>query len=258
MRTIRLRVTVNEVEPPVMRVLDVPAGALLPKLHNLLQAAIGWTDSHLHQFMAGDVSYGMPDTDALDDQRDETGVPLRALPARFSYLYDFGGGWEHEVEVTGAGSERPGVVAGEGACPPEDVGGPPGYTEFQQVLAEPAHPEHDHMTEWAGAWSHTFDLAATDLLVQQTAGKVPAPVRLLLDVAADGVKLTPGGRLPRGPWSARSRSATPTGIRSAARLRSRRTSYPWRPCTTCRARSACSAYAKESSPPPAPAATTPR
>ena len=187
----------NGVEPPVVRVLDVPAGALLPELHDLLQAAIGWTDSHLHQFTAGDVSYGMPDTDAVDDQRDETSVPLRALPARFSYLYDFGDGWEHEVEVTGAGGERPGVVAGEGACPPEDVGGPPGYAEFLQVLAEPAHPEHDHMTEWAGAWSHTFDLAATDLLVQQTTGRVPAPVRLLLDVAADGVKLTPGGRLPR-------------------------------------------------------------
>ena len=57
----------NEVERPVLRVLDVPAGVLLPELHDLLQVAIGWTDSHLHQFVADDVCYGMPDTDALDD-----------------------------------------------------------------------------------------------------------------------------------------------------------------------------------------------
>lgn len=187
----------NEVEPPVLRVLDVPAGAFLPEVHDLLQAAIGWTDSHLHQFVAGDVCYGMPDTDAFDDERDETGVALRALGTRFGYLYDFGDGWEHDVEVTGIGGERPGVVAGEGACPPEDVGGPYGYAEFLQALADPAHPEHDRMAEWAGAWSDIFDLASTDLLVRQTAGKVPAPIRLLLDLTADGVELTPGGRLPR-------------------------------------------------------------
>jgi hypothetical protein len=197
MRTTRLRVTMNEVEPTVLRVIDIPAGVVLPELHDLLQAAIGWTDSHLHQFVASGVRYGMPDTDAFDDERDETGVPVRALPARFTYLYDFGDGWEHEVEVIGAGGDRPGVVAGEGACPPEDAGGPRGYADFLKVLADPTDPEHDHLRGWAGAWTDSFDLATADLLVQQTAGAVPAPVRLVLGLAADGVKLTPGGRLPR-------------------------------------------------------------
>ncbi len=187
----------DEVEPPVLRVLDVPAGVLLPELHDLLQVAIGWTDSHLHQFVADGVRYGMPNTDAFDDERDETGVPLRALPARFTYLYDFGDSWEHEVEVIGAGGDRPGVVAGDGACPPEDVGGPHGYADFLKVLADPTDPEHDHLKGWAGAWNDSFDLAAAGLLVQQTVGAVPAPVRLVLGLAADGVKLTPGGRLPR-------------------------------------------------------------
>jgi hypothetical protein len=113
----------SEVEPAVVRVLDVPAGVLLPELHDLLQAALGWTDSHLHQFVADGVSYGKPETDGPEDERDESAVALRALPDRFSYLYDFGDGWEHEVVVVGPGGERPGVVAGEGACPPEDVGG---------------------------------------------------------------------------------------------------------------------------------------
>jgi hypothetical protein len=187
----------SEVEPAVLRVLDVPAGVLLPELHDILQVAVGWSDSHLHQFVADGVGYGMPDTDAFDDERDETGVPLRALPAHFTYLYDFGDGWEHEVEMVGAGGERPGVVAGEGACPPEDVGGPHGYADFRKVLADPGHPQHEHLREWAGNWHDSFDLATADLLLRQTVGAVPAPVRLLLGLAADGVKLTPGGRLPR-------------------------------------------------------------
>jgi hypothetical protein len=187
----------NEVEPPALRVLDVPAGVSLSELHELLQVAIGWTDSHLHQFVADGVRYGTPDTDAFDDERDEAGVPLRALPARFTYLYDFGDGWEHEVELIGLGGDRPGVVSGDGACPPEDVGGPHGYADFLRVVADPEDPEHDHLKRWAGTWSARFDLVAADLLVQQTAGAVPQPVRLVLDLAADGVKLTPGGRLPR-------------------------------------------------------------
>lgn len=197
MKTTRLQVTMAEVEPPVSRILDVPTAVLLPELHDLLQVAIGWTDSHLHQFVTGDARYGMPDTDAFDDEQDETGVPLRALPDRFMYLYDFGDGWEHEVEVLGAGGDRPGVVGGEGACPPEDVGGPHGYAELRKALADPGDPEHDDLRRWAGGWSDGFDLVGADLLVQQTAGAVPAPVRLLLTLAADGVKLTPGGRLPR-------------------------------------------------------------
>ena len=190
----------SEVEPAVVRVLDVPAGVVLPELHDLLQVAIGWTDSHLHQFVAGDIRYAMPDIDGFneyDDERAETGVPLRSLPPRFTYLYDFGDGWEHEVEVIGAGGDLPGVVAGEGVCPPEDVGGPHGYGAFLKVLASPTDPEHEHMRGWAAAWRDTFDLPAVDFLVRQTVGQVPTPVRLVLSLVADGVKLTPGGRLPR-------------------------------------------------------------
>ena len=69
----------SEVEPAVVRVIDVPAGILLPELHDVLQAVIGWTDSHLHQFVAGEVRYGMPDIDdfnGFEDERPETGVPL--------------------------------------------------------------------------------------------------------------------------------------------------------------------------------------
>jgi hypothetical protein len=200
MKTTRLRVTMSEVEPTVVRVLDVPAGVLLPELHDLLQVLIGWTDSHLHQFVADGIRYGMPDIDGfneLEDERAETGVSLRSLPPCFTYLYDFGDGWEHEVVVVGPGADRVGVVDGEGACPPEDVGGPHGYAEFLTVLANPTDPEHEHMRGWAAARRDTFDLATVDLLVQQTVGQVPTPVQLVLSLVPGGVKLTPGGRLPR-------------------------------------------------------------
>jgi hypothetical protein len=139
----------------------------------------------------------MADVDGPDDEVDESGVALRSLPARFRYLYDFGDGWEHEVEMLGVGGDGPGCISGSGACPPEDVGGPSGYAHFREVLEDPGHREHDQMRIWAGSWGG-FSLAATDLLVRQTAGAVPAPVRLVLDLAAGGVKLTAGGRLPRG------------------------------------------------------------
>lgn len=116
--------------------------------------------------MTDDTRYGMPDADAFDDERDETGVPLRSLPARFTYLYDFGDAWKHEVvAVVSPGADRAGVVDGEGACPPQDVGGPYGYTDFPTVLANPTDPEHEPMRDWAAGWRDTFNLAAVDLLV---------------------------------------------------------------------------------------------
>lgn len=196
MRTSRLRVTLREVEPAVIRVIDVPASSTLPELHELLQAVVGWTDSHLHQFVAGEVRYGVPDEDDMQDEQDEAGVRLTELPAHFTYLYDFGDGWEHDVEVMGPGGDQPGCRYGEGGCPPEDCGGPPGYQELLAVLADPRREDHRQMREWAGELAD-FDQGATDLLVRQTVGEVPASVRLVLDLAQGGVKLTPGGRLPR-------------------------------------------------------------
>lgn len=83
----------NEVEPPVVRVLDVPAGALLPDVHDLLQAAIGWTDSHLHQFVSDGVHWGMPDADAFGDERDEAAGDdtevIRRLRSWFGPVHGF-------------------------------------------------------------------------------------------------------------------------------------------------------------------------
>src|SRR5690242_10669746 len=190
----------RDVEPHVARVIDVPTAATLHELHDLLQAALGWTDSHLHQFVTADATYGMnlPGQDVWpEDQRDEGGARLADLGPRFTYLYDFGDGWTHDVEMLGPGDATPGCLDGHGACPPEDCGGPDGYAELLEVLADPTHPEHDHLLGWVGNRLRPFDRDATDQRVRRVVGEVPESVRLLFDLIADGVKLTPGGRLPR-------------------------------------------------------------
>ncbi len=199
MRTTRLRVTLRDVVPTVQRVIDVPAAITLDELHDVLQVALGWTDSHLHLFRTDTQSFvaSLDDDFGGDDEVVETGVRLSTLPPRFAYLYDFGDGWEHDVEALGRGGDLPGCIDGQGACPPEDCGGPYGYAELLETLAQPRHPDHVAMREWVGDRLPPFDLDVTARRVTYVVGLVPGSVRLLLELLADGVKLTPGGRLPR-------------------------------------------------------------
>jgi hypothetical protein len=195
--TTRLRITLRDVHPAVIRVLDVPTSTTLPELHDLLQAAVGWTDSHLHQFVAGQQRWAVPSEDSWDDtELDETSATLKDLPARFVYVYDFGDSWEHDIEVQGAGAATPGLVDGEGACPPEDCGGVPGHEHLLAVLADATHEDHEHLRSWSAGHPFDFDLARAQILVQQVVGTVPEPVRALLDLIGPGLKLTQAGKLP--------------------------------------------------------------
>ena len=183
--------------------VDVPAAATLPELHELLQAAMGWVDAHLHEFVTDQARYGVPDEDGLDatcldeSRLDESRARLRDLGPRWMYRYDFGDDWVHDVEVLGRGAERPGCVGGSGGCPLEDCGGPPGHDRLRAVLADPHHPEHREAWAWAGGQLPGFDLEAADRRVRHTVGEVPETVRLLVAAIGDGVALTPAGRLPR-------------------------------------------------------------
>ncbi len=173
----RLRVTLGEVVPTVWRRLLVPGSVRLAKLHGMFQAAMGWTDSHLHSFTIGAQLFGMHFDDYPEDEIDEKEVTvLRAIDEhrRFSYEYDFGDSWEHEVVVeeltrTSRGLKYAVCLDGQNACPPEDCGGVGGYTELLEVLADPGHEDHDHFLQWVGGrfdptW---FDLVATNVALQQ-------------------------------------------------------------------------------------------
>lgn len=233
MKTVRLRVTMREVVPRVQRVLDVPRAITLDELHEVLQVAIGWTDSHLHQFRTDDAIYAVPLDDwEEDDEVDERGVRLSGLPTRFVYVYDLGDGWQHDVEVLGAGGDRAGCVGGQGACPPEDCGGVDGYADLLDALADPGHGEHEAMRTWVGDRLRPFDLEATTERVRDAVGAVPGSVRLLLGLLGDGVTLTPGGRLPRAVVRA-VQAQRPSWYPLGGPPRSRRTCCPWPSCTTC-------------------------
>jgi Plasmid pRiA4b ORF-3-like protein len=155
----QLRIRLEGINPPVWRRLLVPGGVRLAKLHDIFQAAMGWTNSHLHSFTIDDQLYGMQVDEFPEEELDETEytvlVALRGGVRRFVYDYDFGDSWTHEVvveDVTWAPHTlKFGVcLDGEGACPPEDVGGIGGYAHFLEALADPLHEEHDDMLVWAG------------------------------------------------------------------------------------------------------------
>ena len=166
---VRLKVVLDDVEPTVMRRIEVPLGIRLDRLHVVLQAAVGWTNSHLWELRARDVGWGIPHPGWGDGPRDASKATLLAVledtgTKTLIYLYDFGDGWEHTIKVERIGDAVPGelyprLIEAVGRCPPEDIGGPPGYAEFLEAIADPDHERHDELTEWCDP---DFDPAAVN------------------------------------------------------------------------------------------------
>lgn len=157
----RLRIVLNDVDPQPMRQIEVPLNIRLDRLHQVIQATMGWSDSHLYEFRAGGAGWGVPDPDGfsngpmpakkatLQELIEDTGVKT------IQYIYDFGDDWDHSIRVERVLEATPGVtyprlLKASGACPPEDVGGVPGYEEFLEALADPEHEQHEDMLRWAG------------------------------------------------------------------------------------------------------------
>jgi len=175
----QLKITLLEVDPPIWRRLLVPVDATLAELNFILQAAMGWTNSHLHQFTIDGVGYSDPRCEA-DGAEDEFAVTLAEVaPAerlRFNLLYDFGDAWDHEITVEKilpreSGRRYPACVAGERARPPEDCGGACGYVDFLEAIRDPEHEEHDSMLEWVGG---SFDPKA--FYVAALNKRLPKPI----------------------------------------------------------------------------------
>jgi hypothetical protein len=154
----QLKVVLAGVAPSVWRRLLVPGAYTLDRVHRVIQYAMGWHDYHLHSFEVAGVQYGEPDPDGELSIADEMDYRLDAVAAkgdRLRYTYDFGDWWEHEIlveDVLPADPDQryPECLDGERACPPEDVGGPEGYTDFRAALADARHREHVAMREWIG------------------------------------------------------------------------------------------------------------
>lgn len=157
---LRLSVDLRGVEPTVRRRFEIPADMTLADLHEVLQIAFQWDDDHLHSFKVGDTRYGPPAV-----REDGFGPPVRAEEGiklgtlwrrgcqRLQYLYDFGDDWLHNIRILRVRAPDPAkpvpaLLHAQGRTPPEDCGGPFGYMALQEILADPAHPNHAEYAEW--------------------------------------------------------------------------------------------------------------
>jgi Plasmid pRiA4b ORF-3-like protein len=169
---LHVRITLLDVaDPPVWRRVLVPAAYSLDRVHRVIQAAMGWQNYHMHAFWVGELSYG-PDPEGVLGHLEEAKVRLADVAevgGRIGYEYDFGDGWEHELLVearTEARADRiyPACTGGEGACPPEDTGGYPGYQQLKEILADPSNEEYEEMRTWADSQvGGEFDPARFDV-----------------------------------------------------------------------------------------------
>jgi hypothetical protein len=167
----QIKITLIGSKPPIWRTVLVPDDIKLGAFHEVIQTVMGWTESHLHQFIANKQFYGMIDDD-LDmgmDVEDETKYKLSQLLTKekdsLVYEYDFGDSWEHKILLEkilpfDAKTVLPVCLKGKRACPPEDCGGIWGYGDLLITISDPKHPEYEEMMEWLGG---EFDPEAFDL-----------------------------------------------------------------------------------------------
>ncbi len=130
----QLRAELCDIRPLIWRRLLVRAQATISDLHRVLQVAFGWYDEHLHRFDIFGQDYGEYREGGPIYSTDATKVGL-STPGlgpgdSFTYEYDFGDLWVHEIELEdvladlGSNKTYPRCSAGMGVAPPEDCGGP--------------------------------------------------------------------------------------------------------------------------------------
>ncbi len=160
MKIIELTITLEHVKPTVIRIVEVPLGIRLDRLHLTIQAAMGWENAHLYMFMAAGSRWGVPDPDFGGDELPASESTLEDVLGSTNmktlrYLYDFGDDWMHRIEAgeisdAVSGDLYPKLTEVIGQCPPEDVGGTPGYEAFLEAMADTKHPEHKNVKDWYG------------------------------------------------------------------------------------------------------------
>lgn len=188
----QLKIILRDIRPPIWRRVHVRASEQLEHLHYVAQISMGWTNSHLHSFTIQGVDYGVPMPDlGFDDLglEDESKVRLgKLIPGekfKFSYLYDFGDSWEHEILVEKVLKADPEVdypvcIKAKRACPPEDCGGTWGYQEFLDVIQDPTNSEHEEMLEWVGGAFDPDDVDLDD--VNRELKRIPDWKRLSFEI----------------------------------------------------------------------------
>jgi hypothetical protein len=178
--SVAVRIELYDIEPLIWRRIVVPTSWPMSTLHHYVQWVMGWQDTHAHEFRIGDqviapdwwikeISLDRNTGDYRDERRVKVGIAVSeaASTGEFEYIYDMGDDWRHrlvlETDLNTPARKfvrLPLCTAGEHACPPDDVGGPHGYTRFLAALADPDDEDHATMLTWIGG---VFDPRGFDL-----------------------------------------------------------------------------------------------
>jgi hypothetical protein len=168
-----LHISIAFSDPLIWRRIQVPGESTLSQLHDMIQLSMGWSDSHVHQFLVGKICYEptMKRSTLHESKRfDENKYKLYTLEEdmrfMFTYLYGAGEGWEHQIhleEVVPPTRELrlPIILAGERCCPPESVGDIHEYQALLTAFETPGHKNHNRLFELTGR--PDFDPAFFDL-----------------------------------------------------------------------------------------------
>jgi hypothetical protein len=156
--TYEFEITLRHVKPRIWRRFRVSNSLSLARLHDVVQAVMGWEDCHLHTFRIAGEQFSRPVPGESRDFEDERKFRLADLGLRekdeMLYEYDFGDGWEHRLvlkKILPHEADAPPVcIKGVRACPPEDCGGPWGYANLLEAVGNRAHPEHEELRDWIG------------------------------------------------------------------------------------------------------------
>jgi hypothetical protein len=161
MPTYTFKVDLLNSEPLVTRTFKVSSETTLYLMHHIIQVIMGWKNYHLYEFSINNLLFA--DIRLVDEEfGDFTDVKAIQLEDVFSktgtkatYLYDFGDGWKHQLELIEISNEPqnellPAFISGQNTCPPEDCGGVYRYREIIEILADPSHEEYESIKEWLG------------------------------------------------------------------------------------------------------------
>lgn len=169
-----LKIELCDIEPSIWRRFYIPANISLDRLHDVIQIVMGWEDKHLHYFTIGKKLYTeFPEfkEGGLESGKYRLGDLVKQQGRSFRYRYDFGDDWDHEITLEKKQylpqEDRIsiGCIDGARACPPEDVGGVPGYIVFCKSIDFVNHRDHEQMQKWSGGtyFPEAFNLAAIHL-----------------------------------------------------------------------------------------------
>lgn len=160
---LQIKISIEEITPKIWRRFQVEDSLTFHQLHKVIQLVMGWSDSHLYGFKAGDKEYQDEKSEDFGDVGDENILPsgknrvsLLKEKQKFNYTYDFGDCWEHLLVVEKilprtASVSYPVCLEGERNCPPEDCGSVPGYYNLMAVRKNKKHPEYESLIkEWLG------------------------------------------------------------------------------------------------------------